>query len=53
VDIKLVHDGSLVVSFIKRKSDPYRHGTSVDIASSAHGTIFPVLMLRYLLDRVP
>jgi hypothetical protein len=52
-DIKFVHNGNLVVSFRKRKSDHYKQGTSVAIASNIRGITFPVVLLHLLLDHVP
>jgi hypothetical protein len=51
--IKFGQHGNLVVSFRKHKSDQYRQGTSVAIASNVRGTTCPVLLLCRLLDRVP
>jgi hypothetical protein len=52
-NVKFMQNGSLVVYFRERKSCEYRQGTSVAIASNAHGKTCPVMLLRRMLDRVP
>jgi hypothetical protein len=52
-DIKFEQHGNLVISFRKRKSDQYRQGTSIAIASNVRGLTCHVMLPRRLLDRVP